>query len=84
MSLTNWHISYTIFSEKSRPGSWLTNTHLMKPRSGEDIKMEWQAYALLFLGIIAVSFIVASIEVWWKSRHNYYMGSAKPRKNNHK
>jgi hypothetical protein len=46
--------------------------------------MTWQAYALLFLGIVVVCFLIAFIEVLWKSRHSYYTGSAKPRKTTHK
>ncbi len=46
--------------------------------------MTWQAYALLFLGIVVVCFLIAFIEMLWKSRRTYYVGSARPRKNNHK
>ncbi len=46
--------------------------------------MSWQACALLFLGVIAVSFLVAFIEVWWKSRDGYYTMSAKHRRTNRK
>jgi hypothetical protein len=46
--------------------------------------MTWQACALLFSGIVVVCFLIAFIEVLWKSRHGYYMGSAKPRRNNRK
>jgi len=46
--------------------------------------MTWQACALLFLGIVAVCFLIAFIEMLWKSRNKYYIGSAKPRRNNHK
>jgi hypothetical protein len=46
--------------------------------------MTWQDYGLLFLGIVAVCFLIAFIEMLWKSRRTYFIGSAKPRKNNHK
>ncbi len=46
--------------------------------------MTWQAITLLFLGVIVASFIGAFIEVWWKSRHSYYIKSAKPRRNDPK
>jgi len=46
--------------------------------------MTWQDYGLLFLGIVVVCFLIAFVEVWWKSRKSYYIGSAKPRKNSHK
>jgi hypothetical protein len=83
MFLTNQYQSYTIFSEKEKlPGS----SAYKAPESwhDEDIKMTWQACALLFLGIVVVCFLIAFIEVWWKSRKSYYIGSAKPRRNNHK
>ena len=45
--------------------------------------MTWQAYALFFLGIVVVCFLVAFIEVLWKSRQSsYYHGKAKPRGSN--
>jgi hypothetical protein len=55
-----------------------------EPQHDEDIKMTWQACALLFLGIVVVCFLIAFIEVLWKSRDSYYPGSAKPRRTNHK
>jgi hypothetical protein len=46
--------------------------------------MTWQDCALLFLGIVVVCFMIAFIEVLWKSRDSYYTGSAKPRRTNRK
>jgi len=56
----------------------------IKPLYDEDIEMTWQACILLFLGIVVVCFLIAFVEMLWKSRHSYYIGSAKPRRNNHK
>lgn len=83
MFLTNQYQSYTIFPKKAkRPGS--STYEAQESWQDEDIKMTWQACALLFLGIVVVCFLVAFIEMLWKSRNSYYTGGAKPRKTNHK
>jgi len=83
MSLTKQYESYTIFSKKPRR-PWLLCYEAPDSRRDEDIEMTWQACALLFLGIVVVCFLVAFVEVLWKSRNSYYNGSAKPRRTHHK
>jgi len=46
--------------------------------------MTWELCAFIFLAVIAVSFLFAFIEVWWKSRNDYFFGKAKPRSNDPK
>lgn len=70
--LTISHISYTIFFTDSIRRRWL----------GEGIEMTYQNVGLLFLAVVAISFLIAFIEIIWKSRHHYYGGKAKPRGGN--
>ena len=44
--------------------------------------MTWQNCGLLFLAIVGTCFLIAFIEVLWKSRNYYYAGKAKPRESN--
>jgi hypothetical protein len=70
--LTNCYVTCTIFRTDSS----------CRDTAAGGLKMTWQNIGLLFLAVVATCFLVAFIEVIWKSRRAYYGRRARPRGSN--